>query len=187
MMVANIQNWLPCTLAQSDNYSPITGVEFDSAGLTVTYRINGSATVTKALTLADWSEGVEGGYAIRFSPLEYSDVGRLDYWVAYPGSVPYSGSEEITGVSTTINAYTPSEAMVALQLALSTEGLVDGNYIILDEYQRVEAHVFESMFGAALLDEVDVYAALLSADDNGDGTHKGYSRFFEAWHTAGVA
>ncbi len=64
-------------------------------------------------------------------------------------------------------------------------GLVSGSLILLDNMQMVEIADFESMFGAALNEE-DAYAALVAADDNGDGTTKGYKRFFDEWLALGV-
>jgi hypothetical protein len=65
---------------------------------------------------------------------------------------------------------------------LTNAGLVSGNYITLDSLQRVSIANFESLFGST----DGSYDALVTADDNGDGTTKGYKRFFDAWHSAGI-
>ena len=92
-MIANAYNWVPCNLILADSYTPVAeSVDYDDVGLEITYRLNGEAVKTKTLTLADWSEGSSGGYAIRFSPAECPVSGQFDYWVSYTGCVPYPGS-----------------------------------------------------------------------------------------------
>lgn len=65
---------------------------------------------------------------------------------------------------------------------LTNAGLVADGYITLDDFQRVTVTDFTTLFGST----DGSYAALAAADDNGDGTTKGYSRFFDAWHSAGI-
>ena len=80
--------------------------------------------------------------------------------------------------------------MKELLEALAGAGLIsDEGFIVLqaDGYPRqfVDPADFEQMFGAALAEE-DKYAALIAADNNGDGTAKGYIGFFDAWRSAGI-
>ena len=81
--------------------------------------------------------------------------------------------------------------MNELLTALTQHELVSGQYILLDRnaegfpVQVVEIADFDRMFGNAMAEE-DVYRALVAADDNGDGSTKGYKRFFDAWRDAGV-
>lgn len=91
-MIAGVANWVPCNLIQSDDYSPVEAVAYDDAGLSVKYRVNGGVVQTKTLALADWSEGAAGGYSVQFSAEECGTLGSFDYWVEYPGCVPYYGS-----------------------------------------------------------------------------------------------
>ncbi|MCE5314506.1 MAG: hypothetical protein ABFD49_08675 [Armatimonadota bacterium] len=78
--------------------------------------------------------------------------------------------------------------MNGLIAALTQNGLVDGNFIILDRasdgsvVQVVEISDFETMFGST----DGSYADLVAADSNADGTTKGYARFFDAWKEAGI-
>ncbi|MCE5322062.1 hypothetical protein LLG46_01965 [bacterium] len=65
---------------------------------------------------------------------------------------------------------------------LANAGLISGNTIVLDQYQRVDITDFETLFGST----DGSYAELCEADDNGDGTTKGYKRFFDAWHASGI-
>ncbi|MEN6358349.1 MAG: hypothetical protein ABFD83_14850 [Armatimonadota bacterium] len=58
----------------------------------------------------------------------------------------------------------------------------DGATIRLDALQMVDIVDFESFFGST----DGSYAQLCAADDNGDGTTKGYKRFFDAWKQAGI-
>ncbi|MEN6358160.1 MAG: hypothetical protein ABFD83_13885 [Armatimonadota bacterium] len=65
---------------------------------------------------------------------------------------------------------------------LTNAGLISDGVIRLDEYQSVDVATFESFFGST----DGSYAQLCAADDNGDGTTKGYKRFFDAWKQAGI-
>ncbi|MCE5322140.1 hypothetical protein LLG46_02365 [bacterium] len=65
---------------------------------------------------------------------------------------------------------------------LTNAGLIDGTAIILDQFQRVDIADFETFFGST----DGSYDQLCTADDNGDGTTKGYKRFFDEWHAAGI-
>ena len=75
--------------------------------------------------------------------------------------------------------------------ALAQHELLTGPFIVLESTadgvptQIVEITDFDSIFGEALANK-DAYAALVAADDNGDGTSKGYARFFDAWRNASV-
>jgi len=91
-MILGVKNWVPCNLVMADDYSPVEGVVYDDAGLSVKWRLNGGAVQVKTLALADWSEGAAGGYGILFSQEECEQSGQLDYWVEYTGCVPYYGS-----------------------------------------------------------------------------------------------
>ncbi|MHB9035098.1 MAG: hypothetical protein ACYC64_00425 [Armatimonadota bacterium] len=81
--------------------------------------------------------------------------------------------------------------MNELLFALEQHGLTSGRFIILNlgadgsPIQMVEITDFEGLFGSTFAED-NVYPALLAADDNGDGTTKGYKRFFDAWHAAGI-
>ena len=80
--------------------------------------------------------------------------------------------------------------METLLTQLESAGLYNGSEILLDRPDTgmtrfVLPEDFERMFGDAL-DAEDLYEALMAADDNGDGTGKGYARFFKAWRNAGV-
>ncbi|MCX6345726.1 MAG: hypothetical protein NT018_11745 [Armatimonadetes bacterium] len=75
--------------------------------------------------------------------------------------------------------------MEQLLSKLNDAGLITDQYINLNSCQMVEIGTFEAMFGAALNAE-DKYEALIAADDNGNGTTKGYKRFFDAWLEAGI-
>jgi hypothetical protein len=72
--------------------------------------------------------------------------------------------------------------MEILLTNLTNAGLITGNYITLDALQRVAITDFEALFGS----NDGSYDQLCAADDNGDGTTKGYKRFFDAWHAAGI-
>jgi hypothetical protein len=77
--------------------------------------------------------------------------------------------------------------METLLANLAAHGAIDENgCIVLDQYQTVEPTVFAAMFGVAADAEGDTYTNLVAADSNGDGTFKGYARFFDAWRSAGV-
>lgn len=91
-MIQNADNWVPVNLIRSDDYTPVTGVTYNDPGLSVHFRQNGAAPQVKVLALADWSEGVDGGYSIRATALECPDLGQFDYWVSYPGVTTYYGS-----------------------------------------------------------------------------------------------
>jgi len=81
--------------------------------------------------------------------------------------------------------------MNELLAALIQNSLIEERRIVLDRapdgfpLQIVEISDFEAMFGSALNNE-DRYSALVAEDDNGDGTTKGYKRFFDAWRAAGI-
>ena len=80
--------------------------------------------------------------------------------------------------------------METLLARLESAGLYGGSEILLDRpgtgmTRFVLPEDFERMFGDALAEE-DQYVALMAADDNGDGTGKGYAAFFDAWRDAGV-
>lgn len=95
-MFVNVANWMPCNLILSDNYTAIgEEVLWNDVTLVVTWRKNNAPYATKTLTSANWAIGNEGGYSIEFSALECDTVGRLDYWVSYPGCTPYYGSIEL--------------------------------------------------------------------------------------------
>lgn len=78
--------------------------------------------------------------------------------------------------------------------ALGNAGLIDSTGdIVLERYpdgssQTVPVEVFEGFFGQVLDDPKieDKHAGLTAADSNGDGTAKGYARFFDAWQAAGI-
>lgn len=85
--------------------------------------------------------------------------------------------------------------MEQLLSALQGAGLVDEQgRIILKRYfgggyQCVETEVFAAMFGAVLgnAEGGSVYEALLAADVNpATGNSRGYARFFQEWHQAGL-
>lgn len=103
-MTANSVNWAPCNLILADNYAPKAGVAYNDSNLTVRYRLNGAAPTVKTLALADWSEGVEGGYSVRFSAAECAGTGQFDYWVTYTGCVVYYGSLEMQDTDAQIAA-----------------------------------------------------------------------------------
>ena len=80
--------------------------------------------------------------------------------------------------------------MKTLLARLESAGLYNGSEILLDrpapgQTRFVLPEDFERMFGGALAEE-DQHASLLTADDNGDETSKGYAQFFKAWRDAGV-
>lgn len=58
----------------------------------------------------------------------------------------------------------------------------DGATIRLDALQMVDVVDFNTLFGTT----DGSYDALVAADNNGDGTFKGYKRFFDAWKAAGI-
>lgn len=66
--------------------------------------------------------------------------------------------------------------------SLTNAGLISGSAIMLDQRQCVDIADFESFFGST----DGSYEQLCAADNNEDGTTKGYRRFFDAWHTAGI-
>jgi hypothetical protein len=72
--------------------------------------------------------------------------------------------------------------MEQLISGLANAGLVSGSAIILDQCQRVDIADFETFFGST----DGSYAQLCTADNNEDGTTKGYKRFFDVWHAAGI-
>lgn len=72
--------------------------------------------------------------------------------------------------------------METLLANLTNAGLVSNDHITLDAFQRVLVTDFETLFGST----DGSYEQLCAADDNGDGTTKGYKRFFDAWHAAGI-
>ncbi|MEN6357319.1 MAG: hypothetical protein ABFD83_09570 [Armatimonadota bacterium] len=72
--------------------------------------------------------------------------------------------------------------MEILLASLTNAGLITGNYITLDALQRVAITDFETLFGST----DGSYDQLCAADNNGDGTTKGYKRFFDAWRAVGI-
>lgn len=84
--------------------------------------------------------------------------------------------------------------MNELITALQSAGLIENDQIILDavHYEdgsdivlSVSIEDFLSMFGGAIAAE-DKYSALMAADSNADDSTKGYARFFNTWHAAGL-
>lgn len=67
---------------------------------------------------------------------------------------------------------------------LKAAGLLinDDATIRLDQFQMVDVVDFNTLFGTT----DGSYDALVAADNNGDGTFKGYKRFFDMWKAAGI-
>lgn len=75
---------------------------------------------------------------------------------------------------------------------LRNAGLIDGDSVVLEAIGSgdercvlvfVSIEDFTQIFGAAA---ETGYEAMVAADDNGDGTTKGYRRYFDAWRAAGL-
>ncbi|MEN6521271.1 MAG: hypothetical protein ABFD46_09005 [Armatimonadota bacterium] len=73
--------------------------------------------------------------------------------------------------------------------ALTNAGLVEGGMIVLERYedgtikQTVDIQTFSGFFAAAIDSAApgSEYDALVAADQG-----KGYARFFDQWHAAGI-
>jgi len=109
---AGVENWLPALVVlESDLTTPITGIAWDDAELVVTYQKQGGAVIVKALAEADWVEGADGAYAIRFSAAEQATEGLFFYWVGYPNADTYDGAirlqRRVTAAEQVIEGDTP--------------------------------------------------------------------------------
>ena len=69
-----------------------------------------------------------------------------------------------------------------LMQKLAAAGLIISGFIKLDDFQMVDIETFSGFFGST----DGSYSALVAADANADGTFKGYTRFFDAWKSAGI-
>jgi len=87
------ENWVGINLIDASDYSGVPLVAYD--GVEVKYRLNGGVTATKTLTLADWSEGSNGAYSMRFTAAECATEGTLSFEVTREGCAVYYGSGDI--------------------------------------------------------------------------------------------
>jgi hypothetical protein len=109
---AGVENWHPALVVlESDLTTPITGIAWNDPELVVRYQKQGGPVVTKSLVEADWVEGVDGAYAIRFSAAEQATEGLFLYWVGYPDADTYDGAmrlqRRVTAAEQVIEGDTP--------------------------------------------------------------------------------
>lgn len=76
---------------------------YNASGLVVKYQKTGDGIVTKTLTAADWAEGIDGSYNIRFTAEELDTIGLFSYWIEYTPSTTYPGATTVVSEPNLIN------------------------------------------------------------------------------------
>jgi hypothetical protein len=87
------ENWCPINMIDASDYSGVPLLAYSD--VSVSYRINGGPSVIKTLALADWSEGTNGAYSLRFSAAECAVEGKLAFEVTHTGCAVYYGSADV--------------------------------------------------------------------------------------------
>ncbi len=92
-VLQNTSAWLSVSLW--NNMTPITGVAYNAATLTVTYQKTGGSVQSKTLTVDTWQEIGNGSYQVQFSAAELDTLGDFDYWVTYSGASDYHNTVSV--------------------------------------------------------------------------------------------
>lgn len=96
MSIQQVQTGYPATLAVrllDGSNEPVMGVAYSA--LTVIYKKQGGAWVTKTVQEAEWVEGPEGRYMLSFSAAELDTVGRFVFRVAAAGATTVTGDIDV--------------------------------------------------------------------------------------------
>jgi len=133
-------SWLPALLQDKDAGSGITGVSWNASSLAVKYQKQGSPVQTKVLTSADWAEGIDGSYNIRFSAAELDTLGLFSYWLSYNPSTTYPGAVTVVLALTDVAS---QEALTQLAQTVaslqSVVGAIPTNVASTEEVAAVQS------------------------------------------------
>lgn len=92
---AGAETWLRVVIKDAEG-NGVVGLAYDDPGLVIRYQQHGGPVVIKTLAADDWSEAVEGTYAVRFSTTECSVAGDFVHWASYTGAITYEGLVRLT-------------------------------------------------------------------------------------------